>query len=363
MSDSSLITAIGLMSGTSMDGIDAALIHTDGHSRVESGPFLTASYTPEFRQRLRFVLGEGKPEDAIQAVEQELTDLHIQIVNRLLQDNGISPASVDVIGFHGHTIHHAPERRFTRQIGDGDRLAAATGIDVVNDLRIADVKAGGQGAPLVPVFHQVIAASLEKPLAILNIGGVANNTWLGAGEDILAFDTGPGNALLDDWMLRHTGQPVDQDGQTALRGKVHQGLIDRWLEHPYFSKKPPKSLDRNAFPVSDLEGLSAEDGAATLAAFTVATIKRGVEHMPQRPRRWLVTGGGRLNQAIMQGLRQTLQTPVDPVETVGWNGDALEGQAFACLAVRSLRGLPLSFPSLTGVPEPMRGGVLCRGRR
>ncbi|HYE51624.1 MAG TPA: anhydro-N-acetylmuramic acid kinase [Azospirillaceae bacterium] len=347
-------TALGLMSGTSLDGIDAALLETDGHGRAEAGAHLTVPYPGEFRARLRGVLG-GRGEVA--AVERELTERHADAVRLLLERAGTPAAAVDLIGFHGHTILHAPERRHTWQIGDGALLAGLTGIPVVNDFRSADVAAGGQGAPLVPLFHRALAATLERPVAVLNIGGVANVTWLGRGElDVVAFDTGPGNALVDDWVLGHTGRPFDVDGALAARGRVDEGVLAGLLDHPFFEAPAPKSLDRDAWTARAADGLSAEDGAATLTAFTAAAVARAARLLPEAPVRWLVAGGGRLNGTLMRMLADRLEAPVEPVDVLGWSGDALEAQAFAYLAVRSRLGLPLSLPGTTGVPAPQTGG-------
>ncbi|QJE73400.1 anhydro-N-acetylmuramic acid kinase [Aerophototrophica crusticola] len=346
--------AIGLMSGTSLDGIDAALLRTDGRGVAEAGAFLTVPYRRAFRDRLRAVLG-GQGDVA--GVERELTELHAAAVDSLLGMAGVEREEVGLVGFHGHTILHAPEQRRTWQIGDGALLATLTGIPVVNDFRSADVAAGGQGAPLVPLYHQALATDLDRPLAVLNIGGVANVTWLGAGElDVAAFDTGPGNALVDDWVLRHTGDPFDDGGRIAAKGTVDEGILAALLAHPYFTAPFPKSLDRDAWSADAVAGLSLEDGAATLTAFTAASIAAAAEHLPSRPARWLVTGGGRRNDTLMWMLARRLRAPVSPVDAVGWNGDSLEAEAFAYLAVRSRLGLPLSVPGTTGVPQPMTGG-------
>lgn len=354
-----LTTAIGLMSGTSLDGIDAAVVRTDGLDRVETGAFLTIPYDPAFRARLRACLGGHGP---VAEVERDLTDAHAEAVRRLLDAAGLSPTAVDVIGFHGHTILHAPEQRRTWQIGDGARLAAQTGIAVVNDFRSADVAAGGQGAPLVPLFHRALATALERPLAVLNIGGVANVTWLGdnGAEDgaVLAFDTGPGNALVDDWVLAHTGQGFDAGGALAATGTADGAALSALLAHPYFDRPAPKSLDRDAFDPAPAAGLGTANGAATLTAFTAHTVARAVALLPAAPVRWLVTGGGRHNRTLMTMLTAALEVAVEPVEAVGWNGDALEAQAFGYLAVRSRHGLPLSLPGTTGVPIPTTGGRL-----
>ncbi|WP_454017967.1 anhydro-N-acetylmuramic acid kinase [Azospirillum sp. Marseille-Q6669] len=347
-------TVVGLMSGTSMDGIDAALVRTDGERRVEPLAFVTIPYEDGFRAELRSCLGGKGP---VEAVERALTDAHADAVRRLLAEAGTEAAAVDLIGFHGQTIFHDPAQRRTWQIGDGARLARATGIAVVNDFRTADVAAGGQGAPLVPLFHRALADALPRPLAVLNIGGVANVTWIGAGEDaVIACDTGPGNALVDDWVLSGQGARYDSGGALAARGNVDEGALAALLAHPYFDLPAPKSLDRDAFDPAPVRGLSLEDGAATLTAFTAASVARIVPHLPEAPVRWLVCGGGRHNATLMGMLADRLGVPVDPVEAVRWNGDALEAEAFAYLAVRSRKGLPLSLPATTGVPRPMTGG-------
>ena len=343
------------MSGTSLDGIDAALIRSDGRTRVEPVAALSRPYDPDFRARLRATLG-GRGDVA--GVERDLTLRHAEIVKALLKDAGLTPGEVEVIGFHGHTILHAPEAHRTWQIGDGALLAAETGIDVVCDMRSRDMTEGGQGAPLASLYHCALASGLETPLAVLNVGGVANVTWIGAGPDeVLAFDTGPGNALIDDWVARHTGRGFDAEGALAGSGRVHDEVVDALLAHPYFAQVPPKSLDRDDFDPAPLEGLSAADGAATLTAFTARSVAAGLVHLPAAPKRWLVTGGGRHNPTVMAALRAALNAPVEPVESVGWDGDVLEAQAFAYLALRSRDGLPLTVPGTTGTARPVTGGI------
>lgn len=356
--DQAEIWAIGLMSGTSCDGVDAALIRSDGHRITAFGPALTLPYDDAFRTQLRQCLGGKGP---VAEVERELTERHATAVQMLLGQAGRSAREIGLIGFHGQTILHDPERRRTWQIGDGPLLARRTGIDVVNDFRSDDVAAGGQGAPLAPILHDALAGGLDRPLAVLNLGGVGNVTWIGdegSGRRLIAFDTGPANALIDDWALRHTGQAVDLDGALARAGRIDQARLAQWLEHPYFALPVPKSLDRDAFQAFQPEGLSAADGAATLTAFTAATVGRALLWLPQAPRRWLVTGGGRRNPVLMAALREILQVSVEPVEAVGWDGDALEAQAFAFMAIRAKAGLPISFPGTTGVPQPLTGGRL-----
>ncbi|MDE8349442.1 MAG: anhydro-N-acetylmuramic acid kinase [Acidocella sp.] len=346
--------AIGLMSGTSLDGVDVAWIETDGVTIRRTGMAATLHYQPALRADLRRLL------DMAPTIEKDDGFLR-DVERRLTEDHAVAVAMVgrgaDVIGFHGQTILHAPEQRRTWQIGDAVLLARLSRTKVVHDFRGNDVAAGGQGAPLVPLFHAAMAQALAKPLLIVNIGGVANITWLGAGGEILACDTGPGNGPLDDWALRHTGLAFDKDGALAAAGQVQHERLAQLLSHPYFALPAPKSLDRLTFSTlvaQATEGLSPNDGAATLTAFTVAAITGAP--LPQPPRQVLVCGGGRKNPVIMAGLAKAFEAPVAAVEAVGWDGDALEAQCFGFLAVRSLRGLPLSLPSTTGVATPMTGG-------
>ena len=355
--------ALGLMSGTSLDGIDAAILDTDGAAQLRFGPTLIKPYSKRLRERLRRSLGGRQP---VKAVERDMTLAHAEVVAELLSAARLEARSIDVIGFHGHTILHRPHERLTWQIGDGALLAARTGIDVVADFRRADVAAGGEGAPLAPVFHAALAANLARPVAVLNIGGVANVTWIGAGgldslnRTLIAFDTGPGNALIDDLMLARTGQSCDADGACAARGQVDSRALARLMDHPYFDRPPPKSLDRNAFDPAPVTALETADGAATLTAFTAECVARAMRQFPAPAVAWIVTGGGRRNLTLLAALQRATGQPMLPAEKMGWNGDALEAQAFAYLAVRSLRGLPLSYPRTTGVERAISGGSLFR---
>ncbi len=347
------VWAIGLMSGTSMDGIDAAMLRTDGHQVFEHGPALSFAYQDDFRNRFRTFLGHrSAPSEII----REFTDLNAAAVRELLKQSGYAPGDIRIVGFHGQTLFHDAPAGITVQVGDGAQLARDLDIDVISDFRVADVAAGGQGAPFAPLYHRALAQSLETPLVVLNMGGVANVTYIN-GEDILAFDTGPASALLDDWMLEKGGLAYDHDGLIARQGTADLGVLKQLLAHPYFMQPPPKSLDRDDFAYSAVRHLSLEDGAATLSAFTVATIAKSLEFMPVRPVRWLATGGGRHNAFFMEQISAAVGVQLEPVESVGWRGDELEAEAFAFLAVRSLAGLPLSLPSTTGVASPTCGGV------
>jgi anhydro-N-acetylmuramic acid kinase len=359
-----ILKVIGLMSGTSLDGVDAALLDTDGEDVVRPGPSLTVPYDPQIRAILRAALdiardvAEGAPvPHSIRDAERQLTEAHAEAVSALLRKASLAAGDVDLIGFHGQTILHRPERRWTWQIGDGALLARLTGIDVINDFRSADVKAGGQGAPLMPLYHAALArrSGLTEPLVLTNIGGVAQVTYINS-DTVLAFDTGPGNAPIDDWMQRHTATPVDHDGATARGGKVNDAALAQMLANPFFERVPPKSLDRMDFGMEAVEGLSAADGAATLAAFTAASIARAREHFSEPATTWVVTGGGRHNGFLMDQLRARINAPVLKAENAGWDGDAMEAEGFAYLAVRSKKGLPLSLPTTTGVKQPMTGG-------
>lgn len=360
------VWAMGLMSGTSMDGVDAALIRTDGETVAEFGPALSVPYAPELQARFRARLSAAQSLEAngplpadFQAMEAESTALHCDAALALMAKSGLAKEAIAVIGYHGQTILHRPDRRQTIQLGSGAALANASGIDVVNDFRAADVRAGGQGAPLVPLYHLALTKRLatQDPVAILNIGGVANVTYVAPDGSLLAFDTGPGNALIDDWARRHTGKGVDLDGKLAAAGSIDDVRLAAALSKDWFAKPGPKSLDRLDFTLSFVEGLSAEDGAATLTAFTAASIAAAIRHFPERPARWIVCGGGRRNPVLLSMLRRYLGNNVQTAEDVGWRGDDLEAEAFAFLAVRAMRGLPLSVPTTTGVPRPMTGGV------
>lgn len=350
--------AIGLMSGTSLDGVDAALLQTDGERVTARGEWLTLPYDADFQHEIRAVIA-GEAEEA--PLSRALAEKHAEAVQALLARSGMKREEIQVVGFHGQTVLHAPERRITRQIGDGALLARLTGIDVVADFRWADVEAGGQGAPLVPLYHAALAESLPKPVALLNIGGVGNVTWIGADGALLALDTGPGCALINDLVHTETGAEFDRDGALAREGRVDEAAAARFLADPFFAHIPPKSLDRNHFRALAAECLAGSrrlaDRVATLTRITAECVAAAQAHFPASPKAWYVCGGGRLNPALMDALADCLHAPVASVEALGLEGDALEAQAFGFLAVRSLRGLPLSLPSTTGVPEPMCGGT------
>ncbi len=358
------VRAIGLMSGTSMDGVDVALIETDGEAVVRRGPSGFRPYTEDEREAIRAALApaatlsdRAERPPLLAAAERIVTAAHVEAVRGFLADAAVDPADVAVIGFHGQTVFHAPERGLTVQLGDGAALAEATGIPVVFDMRADDVAAGGQGAPLVPAYHRALAEAggLALPAAILNVGGVANLTLVGPAGTIVAFDTGPGNALIDDLMRTRTGATMDEGGRVAATGAVDAAALEALLDHPYFARPAPKSLDRNAFSAEPVAALATADAAATLVTFTAEAVARGLA-LVGGAARIVVCGGGARNPALLTALAERTGAMVETAEALGWSVDAMEAEAFAYLAVRSLRGLPLTFPGTTGVSAPHTGG-------
>ena len=365
-------TAIGLMSGTSLDGIDVALLRTDGKAVVERGPSMGRPYDAAFRRRLQGALETAKaigerterPGDLAE-IERDLTLRHGEAVRAFLAENGLKPADIDVVGFHGQTVLHRPDAGLTVQLGDGGLLARETGIDVVHDMRANDMAHGGQGAPLIPAYHAALAAGLSdaagKAVVFVNIGGISNITFIGAEGTIVAYDSGPGNTLIDQWVEAHAGIPYDQGGMIASEGRIDPDLAERYLGHAFFTDPVRRSLDRNDFsPPSGAEA-SLEDGARTLAHVTAAAVIRSARHLPERPKLYVVCGGGRLNRVIMDDLAALAETEgaeVVAAEAVGLDGDSMEAEAWAYLAARSLGGLPLTFPGTTGVKAPVTGGLL-----
>lgn len=348
------------MSGTSLDGVDAAVIETDGRYILGFGETAFHPYTDAERDTLREALGvwEGP---RVQYASQVVDQAHFEVLSQF--DN------VDLIGFHGQTLAHDPRGRGTLQVGNGDALASALGLPVVWDFRSEDVRQGGEGAPFAPFYHFACAKMLgaEQPLAFLNLGGVGNLTWVDPGKSrpeepgaLLAFDTGPANAPVDDLVKTRLGLPFDKNGQLARAGEVEDGILEQFLGHSYFSQRPPKSLDRNDFAdmVALVGDLSDADAVATLTAMSAAGVAYGMQHCPVPPAGLLVTGGGRKNAVLMDMLRAGLDFEVQPVESAGLDGDMLEAQAFAFLAARVASGLPISCAGTTGVPVPTVGGRL-----
>ncbi|MCJ7993060.1 anhydro-N-acetylmuramic acid kinase [Rhizobium cremeum] len=370
---SELVRAIGLMSGTSMDGIDVAMLATDGQNVVERGPFLAVPYDPAFRDRLKRGLEDAKTirvrterPGILADLERELTLRHGDAVERFLALNGLNAADIDILGFHGQTVLHRPDDALTVQIGDGPMLAARTGIDVIYDMRANDMVHGGQGAPLVPAYHAALAQGLKGaawPVCFVNIGGISNLTFLGRDGEIVAFDSGPGNTLIDQWVETHAGVPYDQGGMIASEGRVVASLVERYLDSPFFTAEKRRSLDRNDFLPPEGGEAELSDGARTLAYLTAAAILKSSGHLPEMPGTFVICGGGRHNRIIMADLRDLAArhgSVVLSAEDAGFDGDAMEAEAWAYLAVRSLKGLPLTFPGTTGVRKPVSGGILAR---
>ena len=355
------IWALGAMSGTSLDGVDAAMVLTDGVTISEFGGCGYRGYTDAEQAVLRMALGKW-PGDDLDAAASVILDAHIAALRGF---------DAEVVGFHGQTLAHEPQGRGTHQLGDGAALAEALERTVVWDFRSTDVDMGGEGAPLAPFFHWACAkwVDADVPVAFLNLGGVGNLTWVDPASDapeapgaLLAFDTGPANAPINDLMMERRGLSYDKGGALAAQGQVVDGALELFLEEGYFRKMPPKSLDRNDFSLMlDLvRELGDADAAATMTAMAAAAVMQGMEHCPVLPDRLLVTGGGRHNPVMMAMLDSALDCKVQPVEAVGLNGDMLEAQAFAYLAVRVMRGLPTSAPGTTGVRTPVGGGQISR---
>lgn len=362
------LLAIGLMSGTSLDGVDAALIETNSEDHVRPIAFRGEPYSDAARAQLAAATAVALTYDrpraspVIVAAADLIVRTHALAVRKLLYSASIDAQAIRVIGFHGQTVAHRPDQGWTWQIGDGAALAAATGINVVADFRGADVAAGGQGAPLLPVYHRALAADIDEPLVVLNLGGVANLTFI-AGDRLVAFDTGPANGLLDSWVEQKCGARYDAEGKLAAGGQVHDDVLAAMLDHPFFDKPAPKSLDRNDFTIQPVRGLSPGDGAATLTAFTAASVAAGFALLPERPERLVVVGGGRHNPTLLRMLGERTGLTSEPAERLGWNGDAVEAEGFAYMAVRHLTGLPISFPGTTGAPHPLTGGTFHQARR
>lgn len=366
------VWAVGLMTGTVLDGnIDVALVKTDGVSVERFGAYRLAPYPQSTRALLEETLAAARswnfdgPEPQVFAqAEEVLTRAQSQAVRNLVEGEGLSMTDIGVVGFHGQSVlHRAPTATrigATRQLGDGALMHDLLGCKVAYDFRSADVRAGGQGAPLSAGYHQALLRGVDTDgrTAVLNLGGVANITWWDGEDRLVAFDTGPANAPLNDFMKANGLGEMDRDGRLALSGTVDEERLAKLLEHPYLSAAYPKSLDRFDFTAAMADGLDAATGAATLTAFTVAAVGKALDLLPVRPKRLIVCGGGRRNPAIMAMLQSRADVEAVTAETVGWRGDAIEAECFAFLAVRTLRGLPISFPTTTGVPVPMTGGRL-----
>lgn len=366
--------AVGLMTGTVLDGyIDVALLKSDGERIEEFGHYSLEPYTEGTVDLLKETLQVALewqfngPEPAIFAsTEQRITEEQSEAVSTVLGRDGLKPEDISVIGFHGQSVLHRAASNGssgrTRQLGSGQQMAEHLGIPVAWDFRSADVAAGGQGAPLAPIYHKALldlALSENKisdNTAILNLGGVANISWFGDNNQIVAFDTGPANAPINDWVARHTSLRMDDEGRYAAAGQLHETRLNELLEHPYLSAAYPKSLDRFDFSASMAEGLNLEDGARLLTAFSACAVGKALDMLPSRPNLLVLCGGGRHNPSLVDAIEKLAHVNVVDADDIGWRGDAIEAECFAFLAERVLRGLPLSFPSTTGVCSPCVGG-------
>jgi len=347
-----------------MDGIDLAVIETDGERVASYGPTASLPYSDADRAVIRAAVDaaqrweHGAPApNEIAAAEKVVTDRHIELVQKYLGGGG----SADLIGFHGQTVYHRPDLRWTVQLGDGAAMAKALGIQTVTEFRKADVAAGGEGAPFAPLYHKALVDSSDGlpggPVVAVNLGGVGNVTYID-GDEVLAFDTGPANGPMDDWLQSHNAGVYDEKGKIAAKGTADEARIAEALKHDYFSRVPPKSLDRLDFTSALAEGLSLEDGCATLTAFSAATVAKAMDHFAKEPAAWVLCGGGRHNPTLVGEIKKRVPGMVLVAEDLGWRGDHIEAEAFALLAVRSINGQPLSLPTTTGVPKPMSGGVV-----
>ncbi|WP_376872525.1 anhydro-N-acetylmuramic acid kinase [Albirhodobacter sp. R86504] len=365
------IWALGTMSGTSLDGVDAAFLKSDGITIETFGPHSYRRYTDVERDTIRAALGQWQEGPNVAAASEVVEAAHAEILGAMIKAHRELAGDDVLIGFHGQTLAHAPRTHGTHQSGDGRVLAEYLQRTVVWDFRTADVRLGGQGAPLAPYFHFACArwAGLAAPVAFLNLGGVGNVTWVDprlpkpeAAGAVLAFDTGPANAPINDLMRARLGKDVDAGGALAAHGSVEEPIVDRFLDQSYFMKIPPKSLDRNDFNdlLVDVASLSDADACATLTACVAASVARGMEHFPDPVSALYVTGGGRHNATLMTMLAARTGCTVLPVEELGLNGDMLEAQAFAYLAIRVARGLPTSGPLTTGVAATVGGGQISR---
>jgi anhydro-N-acetylmuramic acid kinase len=366
------IWAVGLMTGTVLDGnIDVAIIKTDGERIETFGPFTLAPYPQSIRTLLERTLAaarewnfEGPEPSIFHEAEEALTRAQSAAVRELVLSSGMKLSDIGVVGFHGQSVLHRAPRPgklgATRQLGDGALMHRLLGVPVAYDFRSADVRAGGQGAPLAAIYHQALLRSIgaKGEVAVLNLGGVANITWWDGADTLIAFDAGPANAPINDFVKDLGLGDMDRNGALAQRGEVDEARLKELLKHPYLSAAFPKSLDRFDFTSTMAEGMGPADGAATLAAFTASAVGKALDLLPQRPTRLVVCGGGRHNPAIMAMLKTRAKVEAVPAEAVGWRGDAIEAECFAFLAVRVVRGMPISFPTTTGAPRPLQGGQL-----
>lgn len=361
------LTVIGMMSGTSFDGVDAAIVKTNGDTIQSLGKTYESSYSDSLRKKIRDLINKKNSIRLLLDVEEEITREHARVVKELLKKANIKSSDIDLIGFHGQAIYHNPLRKKTLIIGNPSLLSELTQISVVADFRSKDISRGGQGAPLVPFYHKALCDHLPKPVAVLNIGGVSNVTYVGE-KDLMAFDIGPGSALIDDWVYEREKKHFDESGKIARNGIPNESLLEVFMKNKFFNAKPPKSLDRNKFRaiLKKMDGLDTKDGAATLTYLTARSIKNAQKFFPQPPKKWIVCGGGCKNLFLMDILQKQYNFDIMSLEdfhvfdVASINPDFVEAQAFGFLAVRSHYNLPLSAPYTTGVSSEVSGGAFYR---
>jgi anhydro-N-acetylmuramic acid kinase len=362
-----LITSIGLMSGTSCDGIDVSIIKSNGENEVYfiGNHFLPYEEKVRFKlrslkEKINLIIDLEKNKLEINTLDREITLLHAKAVNLIIEKYGFNKLEVNLVGFHGHTIFHSFKEKKTKQIGDGKLLSQLTNLDVINNFRENDIKNGGQGAPLVPIFHNLLQTKLKlkSPLIIINIGGISNLTYLNTEKETVSFDTGPGNFLIDKILQLKSNNKIqfDENGTIAYTGSVEKNILDSYLSDPYYESPPPKSLDVNDFNLSPLRSLNLEDSVATLSELTSVTIINALNFFKIKPNKIILCGGGRKNKYIFERIKKLSNISTNNIDSYKINGDFIESQAFAYLAIRSYLKKPISFPSTTGVLEPSTGG-------
>lgn len=363
------------MSGTSLDGIDVALLRSDGQEHLQCGPFSSIVYDDAFRNQLKQALLDAKTitqrndrPNQLATLERELTERHADAIHQFVLQHHLNISDIDLIGFHGQTVLHRPEAALTVQLGDGQLLSQLTGVPVVYDMRANDMVHGGQGAPLAPAYHRALVANMDfatNGVAIVNIGGISNITAIMPNEELYAFDCGPGNLLIDQWVEAHTGQKYDDGGQIGLRGKVNTTIATEYIENIQKLMSDGRSLDRLDFPTLNKAQTSLQDGARTLAYVTSQLIANSSHRLLREPKLWILCGGGRLNKAIILELENALSSDcsVTTAEEAQFSGDAVEAQAWAYLAIRSVKNLPLTYPTTTGVNNAVSGGMLATPNR
>lgn len=362
---------LGFMTGTSLDGVDMAVLETDGEAQLTFGPWAEmpmpgntrAILEATIKAALAWPRSEAEP-SIFDEARRAIVECHFQAASEFLTRNGLGFSDFDVLGVHGQTVlHERPKggvKGRTIQLFDGQAFADLTGVPVVCDFRQADIEAGGEAAPLMPVYHQALVenAKIDLPLVVINLGGVANITAI-SDKGLIAMDTGPANGLMDQWMRRHGRGDFDNEGRIAATGKIHDDILAVYMAHDYFKATAPKSLDRYDFNLQAIEGLNFEDGLATLSAFTLKSLLAGIRLTGVTPQTIILAGGGRHNRHLVGQIKAALTlAKVLLAEDLNWRGGALEAEGFAYMAVRSLKGLPISFPGTTGVKMPLTGGVV-----